>query len=556
MELRETVSNIREKLTEWWEKTEKKDRARFLIITGVCIVVIIVAVVLLSRTQYAVLYRDMDPGDAGEVLAVLREQGVSYRTEGAGTILVPAGQVDQLIMGLAAQGYPKSGYTYEIYARGGGLGSTDAERRTYERFDLQERLATTLRQFAPSIIKDARVEIAVQDSSSVILASQVTPTTASVMLTLLSELSDENIAAIEHLVAASVQGLNPENVYITDQNLRRLNHVDRNLLNVGTDYEKIASVRDDFVHSILQLLIPIFGSDNVRVSGQVALSFDEHAIESVVFAPVVDDEGIDISIREISETARGYQAGGEVGIDPNGAAPVYPEGWDGVSDYTNITREINREVNETRENIVYAKGEITDLSFSIAINSIDLSDENRSADAVKNLVANVVGLSRQEFDRITVEFRRFDGIANWGDLQAQHEGAMALDRWLGFFKTIGLYVIIGACLLVIIIRLFKLISKPRERAVEEAVMMALEQAEAESRAEAEEAGMAEMAEADPELENLVSLVADPGGEEITISKTDSRHRVEEFIDKNPDAVANLLRNWLSEEKKPSTTRKR
>jgi flagellar biosynthesis/type III secretory pathway M-ring protein FliF/YscJ len=34
---------------------------------------------------------------------------------------------------------------------------------------------------------------------------------------------------------------------------------------------------------------------------------------------------------------------------------------------------------------------------------------------------------------------------------------------------------------------------------------------------------------------------------IKITKSHTRERVEEFIDKNPDAVASLLRAWLSEE---------
>ena len=551
--MQESIRKVRDKLTEWWSKTEKKDRARFFVITGVSIIVIIVAVILLSRTQYAVLYRDMDPGEAGEVLAILQEQGISAKTEGSGTILVPADKVDRLIMDLASKGYPKSGFTYDILGRGAGLGVTDAEKRVWERLDLQERLATTLRQFAPSIIKDARVEIAEPDRGSVILSSQVTPTTASVILTLVSDLKSENISAVENFVASAVKGLDPENVYITDQNLRRLNHRNTaDLIQADTDYDKAARVRDEFTYSILQLLSPVYGTENVRVSGQVALDFDERAVESVVFSPVVDDVGIDVAIREITETARGYQPTGEVGIDPNGAAPVYPETWDGVDEYTNMTREINREVNETRENIVKAKGSITDLSFSIVINSINLSDENRSEDAVVNLVANVVGLGSEEHDRISVEFRKFDGLEASADISARAESARSLERWLSFFQNIGLYLIIGFCLLLIIIRLFKLITKPREAAINEAVNQALEQAKAE--ADAQQA-LAMGSEAS-ELGELVDLATNPGGEMITVSKSDSRHRVEEFIDKNPEAVANMMRNWLSEESNSGAARKR
>ena len=536
--MKELFGKVREKLTGWWERTEKKDRARFFLITGVCLVVIIVAVVMLSRTQYAVLVRDMDPGEAGEVMTLLESLGVKVKTEGSGTILVPEDQVDRLRMDLAAQGYPKSGYTYATLAKGAGFGATDAEKRIYERLDLQERLSTTLCRFAPDIVLDARVEIAEQNMSTAILRNDVMPTTASVVLTLASNLSDDQIAAVENLVAASVPGLKPENVYITDQTLRRLNHVPlTNLAGVSTDYEKTAAVRDDLVRSVQQLLIPIFGADNVKVSGRVVLDFDERSTESVTFSPVVDDQGIDISLRTITEKARGSTDAGNVGIDANGAAPIYPETTGGLSDYTNITQEINREVNETRENVTQARGKITDLSFAIAVNSDNLSAENSSAGAVRNLVAAAVGLSPDEYDRISVEFTKFDGVAAPQAMQQAAADARGAEQWINLAKTLGLYLLIAVCVLLIAGRFFKLFAKKPEKdeELEAAAMDVLDKAETED------------VEDDAEYGNLVKLATEPGGEEITVTKSDSRQRVEDFIDKNPDAVANLLRNWLSEE---------
>ncbi len=533
--MQDLIKKLRDRLTEWWEKTEKKDRRRFLIISAVSLGVIVVAVMLLSRTQYAVLYRDMDPAQAGEVMALLEESGVKARTEGAGTILVPGDQVDEILMDMARQGIPKSGYTYELLAKGSGFGTTDAEKRIYERLDLQERLGTTLRQNAPNIIKDARVEIAEQDTASVLLASQVMPTTASVILTLEGSLSEDNVAAIENLVAASVKGLQPEHVFITNQFLQMLNHGQRaNLSGSDTDYEKTAAVRADFVQSIMMLLSPIFGAENLRVSGQVALDFDQHSTESVVFAPVVDGQGIDVSIREITEKAKGTPAAaGEPGIDTNGAAPVYPEVTGSyMSDYSKITREINREVNETRDNIVHARGKIKDLSFSIAINSNNLSEENNSADAVKRLVANVVGLDQTEFNRIAVEFQKFDGQTATAEAQKKVEDAHRLAAILDLVKVLGLYLVIALCVIVIFRRFSKLFGKERSEGAKGA-MDALSQAHSEL----------------DEYDQLLKLATGPNGDEITISKSPSRERVEEFIDKRPDAVASLLRNWLGEEDK-------
>lgn len=534
--MRQLFQRLRNQLTELWEKTEKKDRTRFLLIVGVALVVIVVAVSMLTRTQYAVLYRDMDPGQAGEVLSLLSDMGVNAKAEGTGTVLVPAGQVDQLAMDLARQGYPKSGYTYELLSRGSGLTSTDYEKRLYERLDLQERIGATLYQNVTGI-KYARVEISQQDSRSVLLASQVVPTTASVMLTLQSgaELSAENVAAVEAYVAASVEGLEPENVFITDQYLRRLNRKSGvDLSAAESDHDKELTVRDSFVQSILSMLTVIFGPDNVRVSGNVTLDFDEHATQSVTFAPVVDDEGIDISLREVTVKAKGTTGtAGEPGIDPNGAAPIYPEVTDSsLSEYSEVTREVNREVNQTREDIVHAKGTIKDLSFSVVINSDGLSEENNSADAVKNLVGGVVGLTTGEYNRISVEFRKFDGLTITREMEEAYTAARDRAELFDLLKVLGLYIVIGVCVFLIVLRVSKLFGKSR-RAEEDDTRAALGAA---------------VAELD-EYGELVKLATGPSGEAITVSKSPTRERVEEFVDKNPDAVANLLRNWLNEEPK-------
>ncbi|MDR0671357.1 MAG: flagellar M-ring protein FliF [Oscillospiraceae bacterium] len=537
----QVLQRLRTQLTQLWERTEKRDRTRFLTIVGVSLAVMVVALVLLTRTQYAVLYRDMEPSQAGEVLALLSDMGVKTKAEGAGTILVPADNVDQLAMDLAREGYPKSGYTYELLGRGSGFGATDAEKRMYARLDLQERLGTTLSQGVPGIAF-ARVEISQQDNSRVLLTSQMAPTTASIMLTLQenTSLSDENVSAIESYVAASVEGLDPEHVFITDQYLRRLNwRGGADLSLVSTDYEREATVRNDFIQSIQAVLSPIFGAQNVLVSGKVTLDFDEHSTQSVSFAPVVDDLGIDISLREITERAHGTQGvGGDPGVDSNGAAPLYPEVTEeSLSEYSKITREINREVNETRESIVHARGTIQDLSFSVAINLDGLSSENNSVDAVKNLVGGVVGLSPEEYDRISVEFRKFDGVNITNEVEERFTSERRRTELFDLIKVVGLYVLIALCFLVIVTRILRL--GRADRAEAEALAGAAVAAAEESAREANEYG---------ELVKLATAAAPPG-EPITVTKSPTRERVEEFIDKNPDAVANLLRNWINEEPK-------
>ena len=50
------------------------------------------------------------------------------------------------------------------------------------------------------------------------------------------------------------------------------------------------------------------------------------------------------------------------------------------------------------------------------------------------------------------------------------------------------------------------------------------------------------------VENLLQSTPEQSLEDIEVeAKSETRKMVEKFVDENPEAVANLLRNWLNEE---------
>ncbi len=50
------------------------------------------------------------------------------------------------------------------------------------------------------------------------------------------------------------------------------------------------------------------------------------------------------------------------------------------------------------------------------------------------------------------------------------------------------------------------------------------------------------------MENLLQSTPESELEDIEVeSKSETRKLIERFVDENPEAVANLLRNWLNED---------
>ena len=58
-------------------------------------------------------------------------------------------------MELAAQGYPSTGISYDIFQNASGLGVTEMEKQTYYKFQLEENLRRTINKMEK--IKDSVV---------------------------------------------------------------------------------------------------------------------------------------------------------------------------------------------------------------------------------------------------------------------------------------------------------------------------------------------------------------------------------------------------------------
>lgn len=532
---------------------------RFLIVGIVCVAAVIIASVLLTRTSYTVLYRDMDPAQAGEILAKLKDQGVDARPSGPTAILVPEKQADEIIMQLSAEGYPQTGFTYDIFAGSTGFGVTESEKREYAKFQLQDRLQKTIELNRG--IKKAVVTISMPDSSQFVFTSEVVPATASVMLVMENNatLSDQAIKAIENLVATSVEGLKPENISITNNGLELTNHKEFNnaeAIESNLEFEK--KVKEELTRSVMKLLSPIFGEGHVQVSVSTKLNFDKKNSDGVTFSPVVDDEGIVISMHEINEKATGVKGNGGVpGTDTNGAAPQYPElANNDTSAYSNITRDVNYEVNELHEQIEKAQGQIDELSVSVAIDSNLNGGEDEMA--VRNLVAGALGLvSDSDVSRIKVQFMKFIGLEDENKKKDEYNALVERQMLFDLIKTIALYLVILAAVIVLMIYIIKIMGyDKKKREAEEASARAVEAAAAVEAArenmENEIQRQVDMRSRTldggiEEYRDLVSLVSDSG--EITVSKSTVMEQIEKFISKNPEDAASLLRNWLYEDPK-------
>ncbi len=535
------------KVPEFFKSMEKGKLIRLIVLSALIIVLAIVAATLLNQKSYSVLYSGMDTDEAGEVLQMLNDMGIDAKTRGDDTILVEDSQADTVRMQLAAQGFPNSGQNFDIFQNASGLGTTDMEKEVYYQFQIQENLSRTIEKMDK--VEEAVININPSQESAFVLSDNESSATAAVMLRIKNgqRIDTSEVKAIAELVSKSVSGLSVEDVRIVDtqMNLYTLEDED-DFTNVNSQLDLQLSVQEKLKNQIINLLNPVFGDGKVIAEVNVILDFDNKVTESVVFTPPVDsagNNGLVISMKELSETINNYD--GETtdvtGINSNGSAPTYTtdDGTESDAVYEKITREANMEINETKTLIENAKGTIKELSVSVVLDSSNSTVDY--TENVKMLVANAIGVSE---DSITVDmlpFRKMETNEVEAALSNQRDILESMQK-----TEITKYIIIGFVGILILIILSAIIKSLTGQGVEYDDYEEFEEYENYEGfdAVAGDDGVRTV-NADGTVSNQV-----PGEEDVEIQfekKNTTLDQLGKYIDRSPEAVAQLLKKWLYED---------
>jgi flagellar M-ring protein FliF len=239
------------------------------------------AIVLWARTpNHAVLFGNLSQIDQARIVDELVRLEIPYRINtGTGVVTVPAKQLDEARLKIAAAGLPwdENG---SLAALGSSdfLGSSEIHDLARYQHALESELARTLQSI--NSVQSVRVHLALPKQSAFLRDRQ--QPSASVMLRLHAGrvLDDGFAAAIRNLVAASVPALAPERVTIVDQAGRLLGGIahDTGLDVSSAQMEYRTRVEQLYVDRITDLITPMVGPGGVRA--QVSLDLDFTVTES------------------------------------------------------------------------------------------------------------------------------------------------------------------------------------------------------------------------------------------------------------------------------------
>ena len=519
-------------------------KTKKLLAAGLVLLIVFAGVVtyFLNNKPYDVLFTGLNEQESTEIMGKLQESGVPYQFETGGTLLVPKEQAAQLKAKLAFEGYPKSGFTYNIFKENIGLMTTESERESYKLFDLQDRIAGLIRLFDG--VKDAKVTIVLgEDRRNVLDSENATEATASVVVIMKDGGSPtkQQVEGIQRLVSRSTPQLKFGNIVVTDGNGHDVSVADESSSS-GTSRLKMEvekEMSEDIRKNILNVLEPIYGAQNLRVSVKCTVDVDKKLREIINYSAPPNEEdktGIPGSVSAGSEMIRGGDgaAGGVVGTQTNAQIPNYGQvaQADGTETYLRNQNDINYLVDQIKEQAQIDSAALQDLTISVAINGNNIGTVTRND--LTALIANAAGVAtEQQNQKIAIVAAPFYQEPTEPEITEPDSG---LNYWIIIAAGAS------AVLLFIILLVVILANKRKKRRLAEA-------AAAEAALHPGEAGILPVGEDGERLEGDAAAQGVPQlqNDLLNIQNEKSlelKENIRRFAEENPEIAAQLIRSWL------------
>ncbi len=369
--------------------------------------------------DFGLLYSGLDLEDSAEIVGRLEAMGVPYELHGGGEgIMVPGDRVARMRMAMAEEGLPRGGSVGdEIFDQAGALGTTTFLANVNQRRALEGELSRTIA--ALKDVKAARVHL-VLPKRELFRREQIEPS-ASVTLRMFGgrRLDKRQTAAVQHLVAAAVPGLQPSRITLVDDRGTLLVRggeaaLEGGLANQADDYRIAFETR--LKNVVEQLLERSLGPGRVHAEVSAEIDFDQVTMMEETFDPEGQVVRSTQSIEEETERSERNEDGA-VTVGNNLPNAGVDGGGGGNSNNENSVRTeetVNYEISRTVRNHTQMAGEIKRLSVAVLVGGRELLDaeggplgystlDQQELDEITSLVRSAIGFDAERGDTVEVK---------------------------------------------------------------------------------------------------------------------------------------------------------
>ena len=525
----------------------------------------------MSTGQMGMLYTELQGPDSAAIIQKLDSMQVPYTVSADGmSIKVPQDQVGRLRMVMAGEGLPSgAGVGYEIFDKQSSFGTTTFVQNINQLRALEGELARTIGTLQP--IRAARVHLVLPERE--LFARESRPATASVFLTLRGSmaLSREQIASIQHLVAAAVPQLKPQAISIIDNtgNLlaRGSTDGDGGIIG-GSGGQSGDEVRQQYearmAQQIEDLLARTVGFGKVRATVTADMDFNRVVVNEEKFDP---EGAVPRSTQTVTESGSNSDSASGGAVSVENELPAGEAGAAGGSASSNErTEEVtNFEIGKKIINTVQEMGSVKRLSVAVIVDGNYTADaegkqtyaprSQEEMDRLQSLVQSAIGFDADRGDSIKVENMQFAR-----DAEAAPEEALPLGFTKDDLSKLLETVILGlVAMLFILLVVRPLTTRVMAQMPAEGMMdgVSLPPGAASGNMLTDQSGMGGQAQlggpgamsydelggtaiaTESEIDRMINLEQVEGR-----VRASSLKKISEIVDKNPEQAVAILRNWL------------
>ena len=496
------------------------------------------------------LYGDLNADDSSRITSQLSSQNVPFELlQGGSQIMVPSDRALKLRLSLASQGIPSGGSLgYELFDDKQTIGTTSFVQNINLLRALEGELARTIQTI--SSIRSARVHLVFPRRE--LFSREKHQASASITLRMGDGLLEKDqIAGIQHLVAAAVPGLVPARVSIISSSNGKLLaggfEEDSASFMAVKSQEQRRNFERRLSRTIESLLEKTVGFGMVRAEVKADMDFDRISTTDEKFDPDGQVIRSNQSIEETNQT-RDTEGTQPVTVGTNLPDPNVGSGENASSSaaQSRIEETVNFEVSKKIINHVREVGIINRLSVAVLIDGVRGIEDNEPTyqprseaemELLATLVRGAIGFNADRGDTVEVINMEFADVVVEG---------IELELFFGLDKNDLLRMAEVLVLSIVAILVILLVVRPLVSRAFESIPSA---AAAGERLLTDQAG----ALTAPGIPSEVTVGEERFEELIDIDRVEGRvkassvKKVGGLVEKHPEEALSIVRSWMYQE---------
>jgi flagellar M-ring protein FliF len=454
----ESLINYFSQIWKGFSTLELSKKLSVLAIAAIAVIGIGGMVFWTSQPEYRVLFSNLSTEDAGNIVSRLQEKKVPYKLSPAGdSILVPSDKISELRLELASSGLPQGGGVgFEIFDNK-SLGATEfVQQLNYQRA-LQGELARTINGMDE--IQQSRVHLVIPKKS--LFVEDQKKATASVILKLKSgrTLRPPQVDGIVHLVASSVEGMNPSDVMVVDNSGKVLSKVQdesklARMSNSQVEFQR--NIEKDLTTRVQTMLEKVVGEGKVVVRATADLDFRITEKTEEKYDP--EEPVVRSMQRQSQKSGTGaIVAGGQSTISPVGGKQTGTTATKQGPGSERLDEVVNYEINKVVSKTVMPVGEIKKLSVAVLVDGLYVKNDKgveefqprskKELTDLEELVKKASGFDAKRGDQVIITNVPF----NKGDFDAASGGKDSWQEKIPVFYPVIKYLVMLAVLALVVL---------------------------------------------------------------------------------------------------------